>query len=330
MSIEHEYMRWKTTTRILNYLKSSTYDSKKKYEIKNILERFLLMSANLKPPDKVYDNLPQDHYIYKNFRRELMEKNIADVEDSEKISLIVGKLIKSYLDSISLIENDANVIVNKSTFMYKDYKYSIPHERLQKYPGDNKVIMCMLLRYSSIISTSQQWSLPYKWYENIVNNFNASVEGFASPLNSQLMLVMPKGKTQFCSLFPDTDKYFGSIGSIFDVNMVELKNKTIVNNPPFVLDIMNKLIKTQNNWLNSIPITIIMSVPAWKDAEYFRDSVNNKYLIYKKKMNPGDHYYESIKDGTRIKILTKFTSYMFVFSNKKLPNVEKITEFWKT
>lgn len=57
MSIEHEYMRWKTTQKILNYLKSATHDNKQKYEAKNILERFILGSANTNPEDKVYANI---------------------------------------------------------------------------------------------------------------------------------------------------------------------------------------------------------------------------------------------------------------------------------
>lgn len=238
-------------------------------------------------------------------------------------------MIKSYLDSINLIGDDAKIIKEDCVFTYKDYSYNIPAERLAKYPNDNKIIMRMLLRYASIISTSQQWNLPHKWYEDMVNSFNATIEGFASPLNSQLMIIMPKGEAKFCSLFPDTDEPFGSLGSIFELNSKTINDKVIINNPPYVLEIMNKLMKVQMKWLEIIPITIIMSVPAWKDAEYFHQAINNKYLVYEEEMKSNQHYYETIKEGEVVKITARFPSYMFMFSNKDVNNVKKMTKMWR-
>ena len=106
--------------------------------------------------------------------------------------------------------------------------------------------------------------------------------------NSQIIKF---GKHKFGSLFKDVDKVFGSIGNIFEQNLV---GKISTLNPPFVIDIMDdavdKAIETMNQAKkDNIPTTIFMIVPNWIDAEYY------------KKL-------DEIKEKTKI-LLTKYTYY---------------------
>ncbi|KAG5508227.1 hypothetical protein JKF63_05483 [Porcisia hertigi] len=72
----------------------------------------------------------------------------------------------------------------------------------------------LLLRYRTLFgehgyNQGPQAAVPPPVMEQLAATFEISAEAFASPLNAQL--------PQFCSLFPDTDVYFGSLGSFFDL-----------------------------------------------------------------------------------------------------------------
>ena len=75
----------------------------------------------------------------------------------------------------------------------------------------------MIMRYGVIISSSQHWAIPKTVYQKLINLYDINYEAFALPLNSQLMMVLPKSTEYFSSLFYDTDKYFGSVGSFFNL-----------------------------------------------------------------------------------------------------------------
>lgn len=62
--------------------------------------------------------------------------------------------------------------------------------------------------FGRLRSDHQQPSLPLSVFEALRDNFGVSHECFASPLNHFF--------DSFCSQFPDTDSYFGSLGSFFE------------------------------------------------------------------------------------------------------------------
>jgi phosphorylated CTD-interacting factor 1 len=60
--------------------------------------------------------------------------------------------------------------------------------------------------------------------------FGVTVECFASPLNAYL--------PAHCSLFPDTDAAFGSMGSFFELKPGTLEEGSFEANPPFIPQLM--------------------------------------------------------------------------------------------
>ncbi|AYU77866.1 hypothetical protein, conserved [Leishmania donovani] len=75
-------------------------------------------------------------------------------------------------------------------------------------------LFILLLRYRTLFgghgyNQGPQAALPPPVMEHLAAAFEISAEAFASPLNAQL--------PQFGSLFPDTDRHFGSMGSFFDL-----------------------------------------------------------------------------------------------------------------
>ncbi|KAG8345873.1 Phosphorylated CTD interacting factor 1 WW domain [Trypanosoma vivax] len=126
-----------------------------------------------------------------------------------------------------------------------------------KSKGDNHVhsfstedpffvrVFILLLRYRTFLGEMGYNQGPHAAVPPIVmkslhDQFDIQCEAFASPLNSQ----MP----QFASLFPDTDRYFGSIGAFFDLSIY---GGHFEINPPFVTTVLKRLQKFLFNALAS-------------------------------------------------------------------------------
>jgi len=167
----------------------------------------------------------------------------------------------------------------------------------------------------------------------------ARYEAFASPLNTRITvglaaphpaqgLASPnptrglassnpasaKRPGAFCSLFPETDKPFGSIGNFFDIDLQELhkSNKAIwCFNPPFVEDIMERGIKKFTTSLaEGVQIQIFGILPHWEDSPAVMHVKESKYLKSIKLLKAGTYHFESDK-----KIIAKFDCIEFILSS---------------
>lgn len=97
-------------------------------------------------------------------------------------------------------------------------------------------IMTCMMRYLSFFSNFRQYSAPLSIYKKAYDA-GYDIEGMASAFNSQLLLV---GGKQFCSLFPDVEADFGSVGSFFSFNFA---NRRCVVHPPRIEKLVEKTIK---------------------------------------------------------------------------------------
>ncbi|CBH11188.1 hypothetical protein, conserved [Trypanosoma brucei gambiense DAL972] len=98
-------------------------------------------------------------------------------------------------------------------------------------------LFTLLLRYSSLFgdlgyNQGPHAAVPPAIMQQLCQVFDIQCEAFASPLNAQLPL--------FCSLFPDTDYFFGSLGSFFDIALTAGHFEV---NPPFVTAVLQRLEK---------------------------------------------------------------------------------------
>ena len=87
-------------------------------------------------------------------------------------------------------------------------------------------------------------------------DFNLSVECFASAINGTL--------SHYCSLYYDVEKYFGSIGSFFQIIPIR---GTYSFNPPYQFDIIsngiNHIINIMNNSNILNELCFIITIPIW-------------------------------------------------------------------
>ena len=148
------------------------------------------------------------------------------------------------------------------------------------------------------------------------NDYGLSFECFASAINTSLK--------NYCSIYYDLEKYFGSQGNFFNIDIIE---GTYSFNPPYQKDIMDNgikklftLLKKAND--NNKKLTFIMTIPIW-------DKEGQEILNQQNKIDYGDfEIIKEIKDseffiGLRIISKDKFTylDHNFkLYKNKTIQN----------
>lgn len=206
------------------------------------------------------------------------------------------------------------------------------------YMPDPDILICILIvRYKCVMDRGQQWNIPYNWYKFLYDKFDLNVEGFGSPLNSQMLLlkldnpgVLHERLTPniaFCSLFRDTDEYFGSIGSLFKLDILKhvesrgLKHVSATINPPYVPKLLEDMCVLIRSWLEKcasrdIPCVIFTGLPNWYDAEfYIKFNENNPWIKEKRKLEKGDFYYQDASSGGLGRIYTPIGYTAYILDN---------------
>lgn len=333
MKIEKEYSTWVSTSKMLNLAKRFSNNWFENYKLNKVLGTFLLRCANRAPEGEVYIDVSMDDEIYQNLIREIVEQKFLEEYRARKVAEGIHRIIHKHFENLTKTYPPSKPYMKGNVVGYKKFKFVLEPERievLKKYPLND--VVGMIIRYACILQTGHQWALPSKWYSRVIKLFDASIEGFSSPLNSRIMLFKPEGK--FCSVFPDTDNIFGSIGNIFDMTPDMIKDKTIIANPPYIIEIMNNFINQVNDWLDKVPARFISCVVAWEDAEYYNVAMNSPYLKYTECLEKQKHFYETSAKGKKKIIKSNFNSRIFVFSSMDdSPEIsdlyKSITKYWR-
>ena len=289
-TIESEYNKYLQTAQILAETPGTN-----EYEKANSVERLMLALAN---------TMIDPQQAYEQFVRETKSKQHV----SDKIAELAAERAREILSNAPR-EQQATVMAKiiGGMFTYRDYtrKISPGRMRLLRNLGGDHATALMLMRYATIMPGSQHWNVPHETYE-VLYSAGYHLEAFASPVNSQL-IAYPG--TSFCSLFPDVDKPFGSIGSFFDV---ALEGTFAVINPPYIdsmfIAIANKL-STVNT---KLPTKFYITTAAWQDSEGFQLLLAQARFAAILPAN--SHFYRNTNDTsdpTGVKIVAKFPTAIF-------------------
>ena len=298
-----EYNNFQKSKAYLDKLNHLIYNKYKLYEANNILERWILSSINFEKDIPIMEQESTKKMI-----EEFIEKNIVNKEDAHTFVKIIleqkPRIEKGYIPY--KIYDDGTI--KMGNFVKKISKNRL---KLLRRKGSDYDIVRASLRYAAVISGGQQWNIPCKVYETLVNNYQFEIEGFASPFNSQIIRFGDDKK--FCSLFLDTDEVFGSVGNFFNYNFVG-KRATI--NPPYVLSIMEKAIDKVFETINAAKrdqkeTLLFITVPNWTDTNYYSRLINNSNKHIRLEKNK--YYYENSNKEDE-KILAKFDSSVFIMS----------------
>jgi len=143
------------------------------------------------------------------------------------------------------------------------------------------MIWIIIFRYQLLGSNNHQLGILPNIIDKMNKDYGLNFECFASAINSSL--------NNYCSIYYDLEKFFGSNGNFFNINLTE---GTYSFNPPYQKDIMDngiiKLFTLLNNakTLNK-KLTFIMTIPIW-------DKEGQEILNQQNKIDYGD--FDIIKD----------------------------------
>ena len=130
-------------------------------------------------------------------------------------------------------------------------------------PGKaDEYLWAIVFRYQLLGSNNHQLAVLPNIMESMTKDYNLNFECFASAINS----TYPK----YCSIYYDLEKYFGSVGSFFNIKPIK---GTFGFNPPYQKDIIelgiNKLFGFLSNSVE--PLTFIITIPIW-------DNIGRNYM----------------------------------------------------
>lgn len=143
------------------------------------------------------------------------------------------------------------------------------------------IIWIIIFRYQLLGSNNHQLGILPNIINSMCEDYNLQFECFASAINSSLK--------NYCSIYHDLEKYFGSQGNFFNIN---IKEGTYSFNPPYQKDIMDRGIYRLLHFLKAAKeenkiLTFIMTIPIW-------DKEGQELINQCNKIDYGD--FEAIKD----------------------------------
>jgi HrpA-like RNA helicase len=311
--VDREYLRYQCVQRIIETV---TRMSAHPYEALNCIERWLLTLANADSgTDPIFTAAVSDTQapVHATVTRELLEKNMANAPE---IVTMVRKLATEYLATPVPIapvpQREENGVLTVGTF-----RSTMSPGRLDLLlkSGTLTQVARMTLRYACLLHRGQQWSLPPKFHRLVVEEYGATLEAFASPINTQILAINPTLK--FCSVFPDTDAVFGSVGSFFAQTLDQM---VVIANPPFVNDLMEAMVdKIAADLETATNLRVFITVPYWADAPYYHKLTSNVWLRKSIFLARGTHSYVDMSSGTTIPAM--FNSCVFIVS-KGYPEID--------
>jgi hypothetical protein len=299
--------------------------SKYNEEMKNILERWILSLSNDKvdvSQDIIFSDIKLN-YKYPATEKMLSEFNNKKIPDSENKFNYVISTTKKWLSDVNRNMNmDKNFKLHintyENTIVINDYTRELPLGKLQILLDINpslEILGMMIMRYACLLIGGQQWALPRELHRYLVEQFNVTVEGFASPVNSQILTISKD--LNYCSLFYDTDKFYGSLGDFFTTNFI---NKNVYANPPYVLSIMDataeKIIEECSNIVGTNNfVRFFITVPEWNNPIplYYSKFMESEFLVFDRSFAREKHYYVNTNNGSE-KIPSQFGTHLFVLA----------------
>ena len=154
-----------------------------------------------------------------------------------------------------------NILIPEYIYLKLKNKYNGPDDKLDMY------IWIIIYRYQLLGSNNNQLGVLPNILERMNKDFGLSFECFASAINST--------SNNYCSIYYDVEKYFGSCGSFF--NLIP-NSGTFGFNPPYQKEVMDNgitrilfYLDEANN--NNKELTFIITIPIW-------DKLGKKIMKY--------------------------------------------------
>jgi hypothetical protein len=138
---------------------------------------------------------------------------------------------------------DYNLGIKKSIIQHLIKRYNLTNynDYITEKPLDDKfyeLVFILYTRYKTLQSGNNQSSILPSLKLLLKKYLNIKVELFGSAINTS---------NKYCSLFYDIEKYFGSMGNFFNIDII--KGYYSIN-PPYEDNIINQMFAKLGYWLN--------------------------------------------------------------------------------
>jgi hypothetical protein len=250
--------------------------------ITNVNEKILIILTNLKNNYKnkleLLNNYSKSQLYKQNKTNYVIKKKLINIKKNKNSSIettfykfnlnilftIKDKRLINILNNILLPVNIYNKLINVFTG---------PQNKVDEY------IWAIIFRYQLLGSNNHQLAVLPNIMKLMTQDYNLNFECFASAINSTF--------PNYCSIYYDLEKYFGSIGSFF--NIIPIKG-TYGFNPPYQKDIIEIGVEKIFNFLDKTTesLTFIITIPIWDTIgrAYMKKHYNNE--LYKQNIDYGD------------------------------------------
>ena len=183
---------------------------------------------------------------YKLFKKILKKNNQAILNISKKKTNIIFTVTIS--EDLEYINNIITINIHKEL-------YNKLLSKLQNFSNIstyNDYIFCLIFRYSYIDSGNQQLAINRK-IKDVFKDIGVDFETFGSAINVV--------SNYYCSLFYDIEKYFGSQGNFFDIDITQ---GLYWCNPPYInITMSNSAKKILNTIKHNNNVAFIITIPIW-------------------------------------------------------------------
>ena len=229
----------------------------------------------------ICENVQESDTCVADFIRMFVDKKLGSEEDAQSIlksmKAIASRPIQQHdvKWTVKIKGEIATYIINGV------YRFAIDKERYYALrnicakSGDeidaNVRIVTCLLKYGTIFGDHRQLSAHRNLYQKWFNE-GYDVEGMSSALNSQILMV---GGNDFCSLYPNIEKVFGSIGSFFETDFTGRK---CVVHPPRIAEVIQKSIDYCVDQLKTRKCAFKIIIYYQDEIEQLREKCGNFFI----------------------------------------------------
>lgn len=241
------------------------YDSNIQQEKRNILADEIISSLNLKEKCKNFI-INIKNYIksdeFKNNNNFIISKSLKIKKRKKELGNLEYYTFKISSYDVKIENENINKILKNIKIAKSVYTKLL--NKFLKYKESNDVthnldtlVWCLLFRYITLGSHNHQLAVIPSVMNKLKENYNLNIELFASGINHYF--------DNYCSLFYDIEKHFGSCGSFFNFTPIR---GLFGFNPPYENNLMengvNKIIshlkkaETDNQKLG-----FIVTIPIW-------------------------------------------------------------------
>jgi hypothetical protein len=196
----------------------------------------------------------------------IYKHQIFENRDDEYIEFIKFEISHNIMiTNIKLINILNNIIIPKNVYLKMIKKNTCKNINV------DKLIWVILFRYQLLSSNNNQLAVLPNVLDKMEKDFKLNFETFGSAINTNTK--------NYCSLYYDVEKYFGSIGSFFNTKFIE---GCFSFNPPYQKDIIDEGIKKiltclSNSKVLELDLTFLITIPIWdKEGKNIMKELNSE------------------------------------------------------